>query len=156
MKQRTLLSTFNLTIVFSLLTRITVCSINPKFEACEPKTCGGTTNHQNVSFPFYIISKQNSYCGLPNFGLTCSHDGFPILNTSETLYTVQNIFYNNQSLRVSIPGLSPLGTKIHGMYFPTEKLQRPQQKVQCCFKAEASVAVLWLQEHARPQYWVFS
>ncbi|XLS60013.1 hypothetical protein HN51_009768 [Arachis hypogaea] len=115
MKQRTLLSTFNLTIVFSLLTRITVCSINPKFEACEPKTCGGTTNHQNVSFPFYIISKQNSYCGLPNFGLTCSHDGFPILNTSETLYTVQNIFYNNQSLRVSIPGLSPLGTKIHGI-----------------------------------------
>ncbi|KAL4316221.1 hypothetical protein AHAS_Ahas15G0263400 [Arachis hypogaea] len=80
--------------------------MNPKFEACEPKTCGGTTNHQNVSFPFYIISKQNSYCGLPNFGLTCSHDGFPILNTSETLYTVQNIFYNNQSLRVSIPGLS--------------------------------------------------
>ncbi|KAL4327838.1 hypothetical protein AHAS_Ahas13G0140100 [Arachis hypogaea] len=92
MKQRTLLSTFNLLNLFSLLTRITVCSMNPKFEACEPKTCGGTTNHQNVNFFFYIISKQNSYCGLPNFGLTCSHDNFPILNTSKTFSTTTNHF----------------------------------------------------------------
>ncbi|MED6176570.1 hypothetical protein PIB30_089520 [Stylosanthes scabra] len=92
-------------IYFSLLTRITLCSVNPKFQACEPKTCGAT-NNQNISFPFYIIGKQSSYCGFPNFGLTCSHDGFPIVNISATLYTVQNIFYNNQSLRVSIPALS--------------------------------------------------
>ncbi|MED6173863.1 hypothetical protein PIB30_063645 [Stylosanthes scabra] len=123
MKQTTLLSSFtsfyssstliihsHITIIIflSLLTRITLCSVNPKFAACEPKTCGGT-NHQEISFPFYILSKQSSYCGLPNFGLSCSSKGFPILNTSETLYTVQNIFYNNQSLRVSIPELSEAG-----------------------------------------------
>ncbi|XP_015966609.1 LEAF RUST 10 DISEASE-RESISTANCE LOCUS RECEPTOR-LIKE PROTEIN KINASE-like 2.5 [Arachis duranensis] len=122
MKHRTLLSTFSffysfpliirsyIIIFFLLLTRITLCSVNPKFQACEPKTCGGDTNHQNISFPFYIISKQNSYCGLPNFGLTCSHDGFPIVNISGALYAVQNIFYSNQSLRVSIPALSGLRT----------------------------------------------
>ncbi|XP_072093709.1 LEAF RUST 10 DISEASE-RESISTANCEUS RECEPTOR-LIKE PROTEIN KINASE-like 2.4 isoform X3 [Arachis hypogaea] len=122
MKQRTLLSTLSsfysfpliirsyIIIFFLLLTRSTVCSVNPKFQACEPKTCGGDTNHQNISFPFYIISKQNSYCGLPDFGLTCSHDGFPIVNLAGDLYTVQNIFYNNQSLRVSIPALSGLST----------------------------------------------
>ncbi|MED6194679.1 hypothetical protein PIB30_030746 [Stylosanthes scabra] len=92
-------------VYFSLLTRITECSVNPKFEACEPKTCGAT-NNQDISFPFYIIAKQSSYCGLPNFGLTCSDNGFPIVNISATLYTVQDIFYNNQSLRVSIPALS--------------------------------------------------
>nr|KYP31542.1 putative serine/threonine-protein kinase At1g18390 family [Cajanus cajan] len=70
------------------------------FEACEPQTCG---NGANISYPFHIRGKQNSFCGLADFELTCGNNGFPILNLVDTDYTIQTIFYNNHSLRVSNP-----------------------------------------------------
>lgn len=97
-------------ILFSLLTTITFSSVDPSFEACEPKTCG---NGQNISYPFYIIGKQEPFCAYPGFELTCAENGFPILNTqSNNQYIVQEIFYNNQSLRVSIPMFSQPSTSV--------------------------------------------
>ncbi|KAF7827763.1 LEAF RUST 10 DISEASE-RESISTANCE LOCUS RECEPTOR-LIKE PROTEIN KINASE-like 1.2 isoform X1 [Senna tora] len=80
-----------------------LCSVNPKFTACEPKTCG---NGQNISYPFYIDGKQDPSCGFPRFGLTCAPDGFPILNLSSSYFIIQQIFYHNHSLRVSDPQFS--------------------------------------------------
>ncbi|KAK7274255.1 hypothetical protein RIF29_15338 [Crotalaria pallida] len=91
---------------FSLLTTTTSSTIDPKFQACEPKTCG---NGQNISYPFYIKGKHEPFCGYPGFELTCDHNnGFPIITTtsSSQQYIVDEIFYDNQSVRVSIPSFS--------------------------------------------------
>ncbi|RDX77774.1 LEAF RUST 10 DISEASE-RESISTANCE LOCUS RECEPTOR-LIKE PROTEIN KINASE-like 1.2, partial [Mucuna pruriens] len=91
-----------LLLLLSVLPTITL-SLDPRFEACEPKTCG---NGQNISYPFYIQEKQKSYCGNPGFEIKCGPNGFPILNLINTDYTIQKIFYNNHSLRVSNPAFS--------------------------------------------------
>ncbi|KAA8532695.1 hypothetical protein F0562_032728 [Nyssa sinensis] len=69
-----------------------------QFEACVPKNCG---DGQNISFPFWINGVQESYCGYPEpgFDLTCQN-GHPILHIPDNDYVVQEIFFNNQSLRV--------------------------------------------------------
>ncbi|TKY69328.1 serine/threonine-protein kinase [Spatholobus suberectus] len=95
-----------LLLLLSLLPTITF-SLDPKFEACEPKTCG---NSQNISYPFYIQGTQQPFCGQPGFELRCdnSNIGFPILSLYliNTQYTVQKIFYNNHTLRLSNPAFS--------------------------------------------------
>ncbi|KAL2347632.1 hypothetical protein Fmac_001632 [Flemingia macrophylla] len=84
--------------IISLLPQNSDGSLNPKFEACEPKTCG---NKQTISYPFYIEGIQEPFCGYPGFGLSCGNDGFPFLNMSDDKYMIHQIFYNNYSLRVS-------------------------------------------------------
>ncbi|TKY50877.1 serine/threonine-protein kinase [Spatholobus suberectus] len=85
-------------VLFYLLARNISCSPDPKFVACQPKTCG---NNQSISYPFYIEGTQESFCGYPSFGISCSPNGFPILNLSNTQHIIHQIFYQNQSLRVS-------------------------------------------------------
>ncbi|KAK7275282.1 hypothetical protein RIF29_16393 [Crotalaria pallida] len=96
-------------IIISLQSPITLSSLDPKYEACEPKTCG---NDQNISYPFYIKGKQEPFCGNPDFELTCDNNGFPVITTtiSSLPYTVHQIFYNNQSFRVSIQAFSQPNT----------------------------------------------
>lgn len=72
----------------------------PKYKMCEPKTCG---NGLNITYPFYIEGKQPHYCGFPRFSVVCGHNGFPMLNISQTLYTIHQIFYNNHTFRASNP-----------------------------------------------------
>ncbi|KAK7269802.1 hypothetical protein RIF29_22543 [Crotalaria pallida] len=100
MNQKNLLSILNSNyiILFSFLTTTTLCYIEPKFEACEPKTCG---NNQSISYPFYIEGTQEPFCGYPGFALSCSNNGYPILNLSNSFYIIDQISYDNQSLRVS-------------------------------------------------------
>nr|KYP56233.1 putative serine/threonine-protein kinase At1g18390 family [Cajanus cajan] len=78
-------------------------SLDPKFEACEPKTCGAGPN---ISYPFYIRGRQNPFCGNPGFEVTCGHNGLPILNLINSNYTVERIFYRNHTLRVTNPAFS--------------------------------------------------
>ncbi|KAH1076762.1 hypothetical protein GLYMA_19G073200v4 [Glycine max] len=85
---------------FSLLEPTITFSLDERFEACVPKTCG---NGQNISYPFYIQGKQKPFCGQPGFELTCGHNGFPILTLMYTPYTIHQIFYHNNSLRLSNP-----------------------------------------------------
>ncbi|KAK7310071.1 hypothetical protein RJT34_07297 [Clitoria ternatea] len=84
-------------ILFTLLPTITFSSLDPKFEACEPKTCG---NGLNISYPFYIQGKQQPFYGNPGFELSCNQ-GSPILNLVNSQYIIQEIFYDNHSFRVS-------------------------------------------------------
>ncbi|TKY69329.1 serine/threonine-protein kinase [Spatholobus suberectus] len=84
--------------IITLLSQNSDGSLNPKFETCEPKACG---NNQTISYPFYIEGIQEPFCGYPGFGLSCGNDGFPFINVSNTKYIIHQIFYNNNSLRVS-------------------------------------------------------
>ncbi|CAJ2630670.1 unnamed protein product [Trifolium pratense] len=87
--------------LFYFLTRTTLCYcyVHPNFTACEPKTCG----NQTIRYPFYIKEKQEPFCGYPGFGISCDNNntGFPILNLTNSFYIIDEIFYENQSLRVS-------------------------------------------------------
>lgn len=71
-----------------------------QYEACAPTNCG--FGGPNVSFPFYVPGRQESYCGYPGFELSCpaGNNLFPVLELPENKYFVQNIFYRNRSLHV--------------------------------------------------------
>ncbi|CAL0316412.1 unnamed protein product [Lupinus luteus] len=141
--------------LFSLLTITTLCSVEPKFEACQPKTCG---NNQSISYPFYIDGIQEPFCGYPGFALSCGNNGFPILNLSNTSYFVDQIFYNNQTLRVSNTMISRSSTTNNKGCLPlTQNLTLPknnqfilapnQKEVILFFGCNLSLGPTWLQEH---------
>ncbi|XP_068489985.1 LEAF RUST 10 DISEASE-RESISTANCEUS RECEPTOR-LIKE PROTEIN KINASE-like 1.2 isoform X3 [Phaseolus vulgaris] len=115
-------------IIFHLLAQITSSQIDPKFTACAPKTCPNNT--QNISFPFYIQGTQEPYCGSPGFAISCSPHGFPILNLSHTQYFIRQIFYQNQSLRVSNAAFSTLQSNTtKACLAPTQNLTLPPTNV---------------------------
>ncbi|KAK2451585.1 LEAF RUST 10 DISEASE-RESISTANCE LOCUS RECEPTOR-LIKE PROTEIN KINASE 1.2 [Trifolium repens] len=84
-----------ITIILFLIT--IVQSINPKFEACTPQTCG---NGPSIKYPFWIPYQQDSFCGYPQFEITCKNNN-PILKTSTYDLLVKNISYSNSSLLVT-------------------------------------------------------
>ncbi|KAH6824325.1 hypothetical protein C2S53_003772 [Perilla frutescens var. hirtella] len=67
-----------------------------QYEACVPTNCG---SGPHISFPFYVPTIQESYCGYPGFVITC-RNGVPFLQMSENEYVVEDIFYQNRSLHV--------------------------------------------------------
>ncbi|KZV34583.1 hypothetical protein F511_23218 [Dorcoceras hygrometricum] len=67
-----------------------------RYEACFPVLCGGV----NISFPFYIQGRQETYCGYPGFALNCSLGFRPVLELPENEYVIQGISYTNRTLRV--------------------------------------------------------
>ncbi|PIN26096.1 hypothetical protein CDL12_01165 [Handroanthus impetiginosus] len=67
-----------------------------QYKSCIPKNCG---SGPSISFPFYIQGLQESYCGYPGFVLTCE-DSFPILKLPENNFVVEEILYENRSLRL--------------------------------------------------------
>ncbi|XP_057733133.1 LEAF RUST 10 DISEASE-RESISTANCE LOCUS RECEPTOR-LIKE PROTEIN KINASE-like 1.2 isoform X7 [Arachis stenosperma] len=72
--------------------------VDPHYLACEPQICG----NQSIRYPFYIQGKQQPFCGYPGFAISCADiHGFPTLNLSNTSYIIHQIFYHNESLRVS-------------------------------------------------------
>ncbi|KAK8467369.1 hypothetical protein PHAVU_007G031300 [Phaseolus vulgaris] len=115
-------------IIFHLLAQITSSQVDPKFTACAPKTCPNNT--QTITFPFYIQGTQEPYCGSPGFAISCSPHGFPILNLSHTQYFIRQIFYQNQSLRVSNAAFSTLQSNTtKACLAPTQNLTLPPTNV---------------------------
>ncbi|KAL6573732.1 hypothetical protein OROHE_002191 [Orobanche hederae] len=68
-----------------------------QYEACGPTNCG---KGPNISFPFYVPGRQESYCGYPGFALQCSDGGFPLLRLPGNDYAVEQFFYRDRSFRV--------------------------------------------------------
>ncbi|KAK7357751.1 hypothetical protein VNO80_17047 [Phaseolus coccineus] len=115
-------------IIFHLLAQITSCQVDPKFLACAPKTC--PNSNQSISFPFYIQGTQEPYCGNPGFEISCAPHGLPILNLSHTQYFIRQIFYQNQSLRVSNAAFSTMQSNTtKGCLVPTQNLTLPTTNV---------------------------
>ncbi|KAJ6431810.1 hypothetical protein OIU84_019146 [Salix udensis] len=81
---------------FFLLAKKASCT-DPQFLACEPKSCGD----QNISFPFHIQSAQKEYCGYPGFAISCNEKNKTVLSLSDNEYIIQEIDYQNHSLRLS-------------------------------------------------------
>ncbi|XP_057733128.1 LEAF RUST 10 DISEASE-RESISTANCE LOCUS RECEPTOR-LIKE PROTEIN KINASE-like 1.2 isoform X2 [Arachis stenosperma] len=86
-------------ILLCVLSRTSLCAhVDPHYLACEPQICG----NQSIRYPFYIQGKQQPFCGYPGFAISCADiHGFPTLNLSNTSYIIHQIFYHNESLRVS-------------------------------------------------------
>ena len=82
-------------IIFTLLNYI--LSLDPKFQACIPCTCG---DGPNISYPFWILHEQEPFCGNPNFTIICK-DKSPVLTIANDDYIVKDIFYSNQSFLVA-------------------------------------------------------
>ncbi|KAF2558318.1 hypothetical protein F2Q68_00013614 [Brassica cretica] len=84
-------------LTFILLATQTL-SLDPKFEACEPKSCG---KGPKISFPFYLLGKQETFCGYPSFELTCDYDQeLPVLGIAGEDYIIKNMSYEKQWLQV--------------------------------------------------------
>ncbi|KAL7160894.1 hypothetical protein ACSBR2_041522 [Camellia fascicularis] len=79
-------------IIFSVFANETL-SVDPNFEACMPRNCG---NGPNISYPFWITNLHESYCGQPNFEVTCN-GGSPVVTISDDDYVIEEIFYTNNS-----------------------------------------------------------
>ncbi|XP_039163793.1 LEAF RUST 10 DISEASE-RESISTANCE LOCUS RECEPTOR-LIKE PROTEIN KINASE-like 1.2 isoform X2 [Eucalyptus grandis] len=65
-----------------------------KYEACAPWNCGYGLN---ISYPFWISGEKESYCGYPNFEITCV-EKFPVLNFPEGEFIIEEIFHANHSI----------------------------------------------------------
>ena len=86
-------------IFFSLVPQKSLGALDPYFQTCSVhKDCG---DGLAIRFPFYIQDKQNSSCGYPRFNLSCNNNGHPTILISNNNYTIHEIFYQNETLRVS-------------------------------------------------------
>ena len=83
-------------IIFTSLVNY-ILSLDPKFQACVPYTCG---DGPNISYPFWILHEQEPFCGNPNFTIICK-DKNPVLTIANDDYIVKDIFYSNQSFLVA-------------------------------------------------------
>nr|KAH7835241.1 hypothetical protein Vadar_024314 [Vaccinium darrowii] len=86
-----------LTIFIVFITTPSAFSVDPFYESCVPQNCG----NQTIRYPFWIKDKQQPYCGYPGFELNCQNNSYPILQTPQNNYTIQEIQYKNQSIRLS-------------------------------------------------------
>ena len=61
-----------------------ILSLDPKFQACVPCTCG---DGPNISYPFWILHEQEPFCGNPNFTIICK-DKNPVLTIANEDYII--------------------------------------------------------------------
>ncbi|KAB5538168.1 hypothetical protein DKX38_015701 [Salix brachista] len=81
---------------FFLLAKKASCT-DPQFLACESKSCGD----QKISFPFHIQNAQEKFCGYPGFNVSCNEKNKTVFSLSNKEYIIQEIDYQNHSLRLS-------------------------------------------------------
>ncbi|RAL50067.1 hypothetical protein DM860_017977 [Cuscuta australis] len=85
--------------IFSLLLLLqNSCAADVQYEACEPKRCH---HGPTIRYPFYLQDQQKSYCGFPQFKISCHVlQGYPILCLSGIAYVVEDISYESNLIRV--------------------------------------------------------
>ncbi|XP_058184730.1 LEAF RUST 10 DISEASE-RESISTANCE LOCUS RECEPTOR-LIKE PROTEIN KINASE-like 2.1 isoform X2 [Rhododendron vialii] len=85
------------TIFIIFITTTSISSGDSNYEACVPQNCG----NQTIRYPFWIKNKQEPFCGFPGFELNCQNNNYPILQTPNNNFTIQEILYRGQTLRLS-------------------------------------------------------
>ncbi|CAI0450714.1 unnamed protein product [Linum tenue] len=94
-------------LITTTLPHTTLCSPpHPKYSSCEPRTC--SSGGPSISYPFWL-SDQESFCGFPNFQITCNDQGYPALAISNDEYEIRDIFYPTHSLLLSFPSSAAAG-----------------------------------------------
>ena len=97
-------------IFFSLVPQKSLGALDPYFQTCSVhKDCG---DGLAIRFPFYIHDMQSSSCGYPRFELSCNKNGHPTILISNNNYTIQEILYRNETLRVSNSAFSNPNSKL--------------------------------------------
>ncbi|XP_016899332.2 LEAF RUST 10 DISEASE-RESISTANCE LOCUS RECEPTOR-LIKE PROTEIN KINASE-like 1.2 isoform X2 [Cucumis melo] len=82
-----------LLIIFFIIFNCQTLSLDQKFEACAPKSCG---NGPNISYPFWIAHSHSPFCGFPSFRIACKDEN-PIIRISNDDYIIRDISYKNHS-----------------------------------------------------------
>ncbi|XP_078174377.1 LEAF RUST 10 DISEASE-RESISTANCE LOCUS RECEPTOR-LIKE PROTEIN KINASE-like 1.2 isoform X2 [Carex rostrata] len=68
-------------------------SDNVKMEACASAKCGSV----NISYPFWISKTQPEYCGYPSLEINCQDDKPFLVQSYDTNYYIDRVFYDNSS-----------------------------------------------------------
>ncbi|XP_021736385.1 LEAF RUST 10 DISEASE-RESISTANCE LOCUS RECEPTOR-LIKE PROTEIN KINASE-like 1.2 [Chenopodium quinoa] len=84
-----------ITIFTSLI--IKTRSSDQNYTLCAPQSCG---NLSSISYPFWIPSKQPSYCGHPSFNISCKNNTTPILRVSDNDYVITHVDYLNHTFHL--------------------------------------------------------
>ncbi|CAJ2637060.1 unnamed protein product [Trifolium pratense] len=74
---------------------IHVTSDGERYKSCAPFSCG---NFTNISYPFWRVDKQPSYCGHPNFKLDCENLTIEIKSQK---FRIIDINQTSQLLRIA-------------------------------------------------------
>ncbi|KAJ4953732.1 hypothetical protein NE237_030564 [Protea cynaroides] len=93
-----MISILGISLVFLFLLSVqTALCPDEQYGACSKIiNCG---RGPNISYPFWIEGRQESYCGFRGFQLTCKN-GQPTYILSTADYVIRDITYPNRSLRV--------------------------------------------------------
>ena len=94
-------STAVLTVLIALVLAHETCSTKLNHQDCAPSSCG---NIPNISFPFRLKSDPER-CGDPKYELSCENKQHAVLYLFERKYYVQEISYNNYTIRVVDSGI---------------------------------------------------
>ncbi|KAK2397486.1 Protein kinase superfamily protein [Trifolium repens] len=76
---------------------IHVTSDGETYKSCAPFSCG---NFTNISYPFWSVNNQPSYCGHPNFMLDCQKNNLTIDIKSQKFHII-DINQTSQVLRIA-------------------------------------------------------
>ncbi|GMY07540.1 protein IQ-DOMAIN 21 [Fagus crenata] len=93
-------STAVLTVLIALVLAHETCSTKLNHH-CPPSSCG---NIPNISFPFRLKSDPER-CGDPKYELSCENKQYAVLYLFGRKYYVQEISYNNYTIRVVDSGI---------------------------------------------------
>ena len=94
-------STALLTVLIALVLAHETCSTKLNHQDCAPSSCG---NIPNISFPFRLKSDPER-CGDPKYELSCEKKQYAVLYLFGRRYYVQEISYNNYTIRVVDSGI---------------------------------------------------
>ncbi|MBA0556698.1 hypothetical protein Golob_026778 [Gossypium lobatum] len=129
-----LLRALNLVLFSFIFLPTTGFAVDENFTICRvSRYCGKL----NIKFPFFIQGRDDPRCGYPGFGIHCRNNTKPILSLGDGNYSIDNIFYTNQSFLVSravrFETDSICNHKIQNISLPTESYQLPPQITKIVF-----------------------
>ncbi|RLN22498.1 putative receptor-like protein kinase [Panicum miliaceum] len=78
----------------------TAAATNASSNPCAPARCGGL----NITFPFWLAGTHPPECGYKAFQVTCDRQGNASMANSYRMHQLRDIFYENSSIRVALPG----------------------------------------------------
>ncbi|KAA3482856.1 LEAF RUST 10 DISEASE-RESISTANCE LOCUS RECEPTOR-LIKE PROTEIN KINASE-like 1.2 [Gossypium australe] len=121
-----LLPALNLVLFSFIFLPTTAFAVDENFTICSvPRYCG----KQNINFPFFIQGRDDPRCGYPGFEIHCRNNTKPILSLGDGNYSVDDIFYSNQSFLVSravrFERDSICNHKIRNISLPNDRYQLP-------------------------------
>ncbi|KAG4208681.1 hypothetical protein ERO13_A03G148700v2 [Gossypium hirsutum] len=129
-----LLPALNLVLFSFIFLPTTAFAVDENFTICSvPRYCGKL----NIKFPFFIQGRDDPRCGYPGFEIHCRNNTKPILSLGDGNYSIDDIFYPNQSFLVSravrFERDSICNHKIRNISLPNDRYQLPPGNTKIVF-----------------------